>query len=306
MHLDTRLLRSFLTVARELNFSRAAQELHMSQQALSAQIRRLELAAGATLFQRTTRYVRLTPAGRTLTEYAQEMLDCADRADRALRTASGAEARLLRLGFSIGADLDLTALILAEFARHRPDVTVDVREAGLYDPSAGLKDRDVDAAFVRLPLGGDEVDHVGLVEDPRVLMVHRRHPLAARGSIRFADIAHEPLIVCRTQDARWDDFWLAVDARGGSSPVISHEVGTLDEELLLVATRGALSITAGMAARRPHPPGVTFVPIVDLAPSTVALAWPRADRNPLVAQLAAAAGAVRTQQASRMVAPSPV
>ncbi|MEV6108053.1 LysR family transcriptional regulator [Streptomyces sp. NPDC051940] len=293
MHLDTRLLRSFLTVASELNFSRAAQRLHMSQQALSAQIQRLELGVGAALFVRTTRYVRLTDAGHVLLPYAESMITCTDRAERALRSLDGSGAERLRVGFSTGAALDLTAPILAAFAGLRPQVRVELREAPLSDPSAGLADGGADAAFVRLPLGCDGLDHLDLLHDPRVLLVHESHPLAARASVTFAEVADAPLIVCRTRDRRWDDFWLAVDARGGAQPRVSHEVSTLDEEMLLVATRGAMSISVATAARWPHPPGLAFVPITDLAPSVVALAWARDATSPVLADLVAAATAVR-------------
>ncbi|WP_432168348.1 LysR substrate-binding domain-containing protein [Streptomyces sp. bgisy031] len=302
MTLDTRLLRSFLTVASELNFSKAAQHLHLSQQALSAQIQRLELSAGLALFERTTRYVRLTAAGRALLPYAESMLACADEAERALRELARSGPARLRIGFSTGAAPDLTAPILAEFARRRPQVTVDLRETPLRDPSGGLAEGTVDAAFVRLPLAERGLDHLPLLLDPRVLVVHESHPLAPRATLSFADFAHEPLIACRTQDPCWDAFWLAQDARGGTSALVSHEVATLDEELLLVAAAGAMSISAATAERRPHPAGLRFIPVTDLSPSVLALAWHRPADRPVLADLVGAARSVRRGTASATAA----
>ncbi|WP_432181765.1 LysR substrate-binding domain-containing protein [Streptomyces sp. NBC_00063] len=303
MTLDTRLLRSFRSVAHELNFSKAAQQLHLSQQALSAQIQRLELSVGIALFERTTRYVRLTSAGRALLPYAESILACSDEAERALRELARSGPARLRVGFSTGAALDLMAPILAEFARQRPQLVVDLRETPLRDPSGGLADRTVDAAFVRLPLTEHGLVHLPLLHDPRVLVVHEAHPLATRATLSFADFAHEPLIACRTQDARWDAFWLAEDARDGASATVSHEVSTLDEELLLIAAAGAMSISAATAESWPHPTGLRFIPVTDLSPSVLALAWHRPANRPELADLVSAARSVRRRTATAAGAP---
>ncbi|MFF3885518.1 LysR family transcriptional regulator [Streptomyces sp. NPDC001914] len=294
MDLDTRLLRSFLTVAGELNFSRAAQRLHMSQQALSAQIQRLEQTVGVQLFARTTRYVRLTDAGLALEPYAQRMIDSSEQVARALRALAPDGGRRLRVGFSIGAALHLTAPILAEFAARCPDVAVELHEVPLRDPSAGLREHEVDAAFVRLPLGVEGLEVLELMRDPRVLVVAAGHPLASRPHVRFADFADAPLIACRTQDRVWDDFWLCADARDGVPGAISHEVSSLDEEMLLVASQGAMTVSGATAQRWPHPPGLAFLPVRDLEPSVIALAWHReATPDPALAGFAAAAFEVR-------------
>ncbi|MGZ2362424.1 LysR substrate-binding domain-containing protein [Streptomyces sp. 372A] len=292
MDLDTRLLRSFLAVAAELNFSRAATRLHMSQQALSSQIQRLELTVGVPLFVRTTRFVRLTPAGQALSPHAEAMIEGAEQAARELRALPAAGEQRLRVGFSMGTAVDLIAPILAEFARVRPDAVVELHEVPLRDPSAGLREREADAAFVRLPLEEECLVHVDLLHDPRVLVVGASHPLAGRTRVRFADFRDVPLIACRTRDPVWDDFWLVADARQGGRPPISYEVSSLDEEMLLVASQGAVSVSVATAQRWPHPPGLVFVPIEDLEPSVVALAWHRGSDHPLLGEFAAAARAV--------------
>src|SRR5947207_3026279 len=95
--LDTRLLRAFVTVAEELNFTRAAQRLFIAQQALSGQIRQLERRLGVKLFERTTRSVGLTDAGEQLLPHARATLEALDAGTGALEAAQRAERATLRV-----------------------------------------------------------------------------------------------------------------------------------------------------------------------------------------------------------------
>src|SRR3954467_15947892 len=96
--LDTRLLRAFVTVAEELNFTRAAERLVLAQQALSAQVRQLESRLGARLFERTTRRVRLTEAGDPLLPHARGGLHGLAVGTQALAAAQRVAGAVLRVG----------------------------------------------------------------------------------------------------------------------------------------------------------------------------------------------------------------
>src|SRR5690348_12666697 len=98
--LDTRLLRAFVTVAEELNFTRAAERLFVAQQALSSQIRQLEGRLGVTLFERTTRRVALTEAGERLLPHARAALEALDGGVAELEAARRAARATLRVGLS--------------------------------------------------------------------------------------------------------------------------------------------------------------------------------------------------------------
>jgi len=106
--LDTRLLRGFVAVADELNFTRAAERLTLAQQALSAQIRQLEQRLGTQLFERTTRKVRLTEAGELLLPHARAVLASLDAGTEALAAAQRAELATLRVGLAGTAVLPIT------------------------------------------------------------------------------------------------------------------------------------------------------------------------------------------------------
>ncbi|HWO17519.1 MAG TPA: LysR family transcriptional regulator, partial [Kofleriaceae bacterium] len=114
-------LRAFLAVADEQSFTRAAARLHVAQQALSATVRRLERELGARLFERTTREVRLTPAGEAMLDAARRALGELERGISEARRIERRGRGSLSVGVMAGAALELTDPILAAFARELPD-----------------------------------------------------------------------------------------------------------------------------------------------------------------------------------------
>ena len=120
MHIELRHLRYFLAVAEELNFSRAAERLHIAQPALSAQIRALESQVGCELFARTTRKVELTANGEMLLEDAREIVGRAESAVSKLQAASRGERGLLKVGFVAHGAGETGTEILRRFAEAFP------------------------------------------------------------------------------------------------------------------------------------------------------------------------------------------
>ena len=124
---ELRRLRYAVAVADELNFTRAAERLGVSQQVLSEQIRRLEDELGLQVFDRTTRQVRVTSPGRQILDEARAVVGAADALrDRARRLAS-AQAGVVRLGYSRSTAFD-TAPLVSAVTEVRPELRVEVRE----------------------------------------------------------------------------------------------------------------------------------------------------------------------------------
>src|SRR4051812_4857796 len=136
--LDTRLLRAFVTVAEELNFTRAAERLFIAQQALSAQVQQLESRLGTKLFERTTRRVTLTDAGEQLLPHAVATLEALDAGLGQLEATQRAEGATLRVGLSGTATVPLAGETMRLFAERHADVELKVSNAGLNQPAAGL------------------------------------------------------------------------------------------------------------------------------------------------------------------------
>jgi len=153
VHIELRHLRYFLAVAEELNFSRAAERLHIAQPALSAQIRALESQVGCELFARTTRKVELTANGEMLLEDARDILERVDSAVAKLQAASRGERGLLRIGFVAHGAGETGTEIMRRFAEAFPSIETELVNAPtLEEIQRHVFDRSTDVAFVWLPL----------------------------------------------------------------------------------------------------------------------------------------------------------
>ncbi|WP_433665783.1 LysR family transcriptional regulator [Nocardia sp. CA-136227] len=292
MDLHMRHLRYFVAVAEELNFTRAAHRLHIAQQALSAQIKQLEQAAGVTLLVRSTRSVELTAAGTVFLADARALLADADAAVDRARTIQAGEHERLTLGFLEGAALTLTDPILSAFRQRHPGVQLELRQFGYDDPSAGLADGTTDVAFVRRPISTPDIEVEPLFSEPVVAALPSGHRLAARPSVSVSDLLDEPILGSACADRTWNGFWELESHRAGRpAPVVSRST-TLLEEMHKVLTGVGFVVTAA-ACRWLTFPGVTLVPIADAAPSRVAVAWRRGRASALVRSFVDLSRAVR-------------
>jgi DNA-binding transcriptional LysR family regulator len=279
MNLEMRHLRYTVAVADALNFTRAAQQLHMSQPALSARIRSIERHLGVALFRRTTRAVSVTDAGAEFIERAREILRLLDAAEReARRSADGA---VLRVGFYGAAAREDTTAIIDRFRERHPHAEVELCRYGWEDPTAGLRAREVPLAFVRPPFSAPGLQLLPLRAEPRLAGLPANHPLATRSTIEVTELLGDPVVYRVTSDQQWADFWYGSEARGNTPPPRRVEVRNLDDELQAVATGRAITLTTETAAAYFPRPGVVYVPLTGLPPSRIALAWYTDDSDPL-------------------------
>jgi len=286
-----RQLEAFLAVADELHFGRAAQRLSVSAPWMSHTIRDLERALRVELLERTTRSVELTPAGRVFAGLASQVLGELSTAIKTARSVGGDAPQALTLGYTIGAGLEIVPALLRTYHDRHPNTSVQTQEFDFTDPSAGLRDKTVHAAVVRPPLGLAGLVSVELATERRVACLPDDHPLAARTSVGVADLLSEPIVAAPVSPGPWRDYWLLRDYRSGPAPVVA-EAGTLDAEMHLVARGVGLSITSEAVGLWYRRPGVTFVPIHDLEPCGVSLAW-WPQETAMVAELAGVAHEVR-------------
>lgn len=301
MDLSTRRLRYFVVLAEELHFTRAAARLFVAQQALSKQIRDLERDIGTALVRRTTRRVELTPAGEEFLAAARTVLVSLDAGIDAARRAGDGLTDRLAVGFPVGAALELTTPILAEFRHRHPNAEVELREFDFGHTLAGL-DRWADVAFLRLPIDttGVDLEIETLFVEPRVVAVAMDHPLAARDSVAVHELLDLPITIGRTDDAAWQRFWALEDHRPGHSPARIVYTNSQTEELEVVATGVACSVTPAGAARYVPHPGVRYIPIRDIPGAPVALAWRRDCPSLLARRFAATARETRDRERDLM------
>jgi len=277
--LNTRLLRSFLVLAEELHFTRAAARLYVTQQALSGHIRQLETTLGVPLVERSTRHVQLTSAGERLVPVAGEVIARLDETFDELHAHYGDATRTLTLGFFAFAALELTTPILKRFNEQHPDVRVVLREFNYNDVTCGLASGATDVAFLRPPISMPGLRSETLFVEARVVALPLEHPLAGRASVRIAEVLDLPIFAPDTEDGLWRSFWLLDAHRGGRpAPLAIDRTASVVEELEAVANGQGVMITSGALRRYMSHPNVRYVLLEDDAGAEVSVAH-RQDRS---------------------------
>jgi DNA-binding transcriptional LysR family regulator len=283
--MELRHLRYFVAVAEELNFSRAAGRMYLSQPALSQQVRKLELELGVSLFSRTKNHVELTEAGRVLLEGARRVLVLVEQTAREAREVGGAEISHLRVGFPEYANHTPVADALQTFRRRYPYVELEEHETLTLQETLLQIDKlhrgTLDIGFMLKPEEDDlvEIEHVLNIE--LVAALPEGHPLADRDAISMKDLAYERLILfSRNFHPRSYDYVVACCREAGFKPKV---VQRKEPQLYSGATTYrmvASGIGVGIVAR-PVLSGyrqydVIFKPLRDPAPALeLVAAWRR-------------------------------
>ncbi|HKV19839.1 MAG TPA: LysR family transcriptional regulator [Mycobacterium sp.] len=272
--LDLRLLTYFVAVADELHFGRAAARLHIAQPSLSVQIRKLEHSLGAVLFLRDSRHVELTQAGEVLLEESRRLLSDAERIVGLTRAAAfGTGRRKLVVGFQANAAAELTPQILSAFQSRFPGVQVHMQGFDFTDPYVGLADGASDVAFVRPPLVvKDWLSLETLFVEPRVLVVSSSSPLAGQDDVSVEQVTDE-FFVARKAPEDWRNFWLATDSRQGEPVRLGAEVSTVDECFEAILSQRGVAFSQASTQRYYSRPGLAFVPVTDIPPTSLSIAW---------------------------------
>jgi DNA-binding transcriptional LysR family regulator len=281
--LDTRLLRAFVAVAEELNFTRAAERLFVAQQALSSQVRQLESRLGVKLFDRTTRKVSLTDAGERLLPHAVATLAALDGGMSELEAARRAEGATLRVGLSGTAMVPAAGETMRRFAKLHPDVELVVSNTGLNEPAAGLREGRVDVAFVRPPFVDDGLSMVTVLTEPRYAVLPQDHPLASREYVRPEDVVDEPWIWVEGADPRSRAWWSLEEFRGGRPLRTGTRINSVEEAFGAVVAGVAITCQAESAVRAVGSgfPELRFVLLRGAPPAQVAVAWRTAHETEL-------------------------
>jgi DNA-binding transcriptional LysR family regulator len=194
--MDLRQLETFVAVAEESSFSRAADRLHVVQSAVSATVRNLEREWGVTLFHRTTHHVELSPEGRALLGEARAALAAAAAVGHAVDEVRGGLRGTLRLGIMQATQgeggLSVAATIAAFRAEH-PGVSVEVRQGGSAEQAERVRAGELDLTFLGLPDTELPGLHLTALAEPELLVAcHVDHRLAGRASVELKDLVDEP------------------------------------------------------------------------------------------------------------------
>jgi DNA-binding transcriptional LysR family regulator len=191
--MDLYQLETFLAVAQEKSFSRAAQRLHRTQSAISQTISRLEEELGETLFDRSSRDGTLTDAGRLLVEYAEELLNLRSEAHDAL-----AELRQLHQGKLVIAANEFTVLcllpVLNEFHRLHPTIKIQVQRSLASQIQRLVVNHNVEFGVLSFKPDDEQLSSIVFYKDELVFVVYPNHPLATAKNVSIRDLGAESFI----------------------------------------------------------------------------------------------------------------
>ena len=192
---DARGLEVFLSVAKHLNYTRAGEEVNLSQPSVSVRIRQLENELGVKLFEQLGKKVALTEAGLVLIPHARRVVTSIEDAQHAIDELQGLERGTLKIGASTTPGMYLVPEVIARFNESYPKVEIHLGIKDTREIEEGVVRNEFDFGLVGGHLVADEVDTIPWLTDQLVLVVAPRHPLAKKKSIKSADLQKEKFIL---------------------------------------------------------------------------------------------------------------
>ena len=280
--MELRHLRYFLAVAEERNFTRAADLLGIAQPPLSRQIRELEDELGQPLFDRESRPIALTDAGRLLVDHAQRVTNATGQLKAAMKLHAEGSRRRFIIGFVGSTIYGPIPDLVRRFREAAPQVEVDLIEMNTVVQIAALKDGRIDAGFGRLPIE-DRAIHRHLIARERLLMVvpaHHRLAQPAGRPISLTEAAGEPLILYPNEPRpSYADQLLDVLRDHDVRPGPTREVRELQTALGLVAAGAGIAIVPA-TVQRLRRDDIVYRPIAERdAVSPIIVNWRIADQS---------------------------
>ncbi|MER6672702.1 LysR substrate-binding domain-containing protein [Streptomyces sp. NPDC000983] len=286
--MEIRQVRYFLVLAEECHFGRAAARLHVAQPALSQQIKQLERETGSALFDRSTRRVELTDAGRRLVTHARAILAEVQRAEAHMEMLASGHAGRVSVGFVGTATYDVLPRVARTLRTEIPHVDAELR-GELLAPElvTGLREGTFDLALLRsaAPVDAD-VEVVPLRSERLVAVVPSGHRLAGRSRVPVAELAGEPFVVHPSQGrSSMHGRVLAACARAGFEPATLVEVGETATLVVFVAAgHGVALVPESVQSLRLD--GVTYVPLAEKETVDLGLARRAGHDLPVVGRVA--------------------
>ena len=282
--MELRQIRSFLSIAETLHFGRTAEMIHLSQPALSLQIRALEEEVGVRLFERNRRKTTLTAAGVAFRDDATAALSQLEQATRRARLAASGKLGLLRIGFVSTAGSQIVPNLVRQFRKSNPDVEFSLRNILTAEQVQMLRTGALDMGFLRVPIGEHSaLDVVAVHREPFVLVVPSSHKLAKRKRVRLREVAGEDFVMYeRTYAPGFHDLMFGILRDAGIVPNVTQTAVEIPMLISLVASGMGITIMPASVVKR-YVASVVACGILDRIPTTeIALAVSKQFRTAVV------------------------
>ena len=249
--MEVRQIRSFLSVAETLHFGRSARLLHLSQPALSLQIKSLEDELGVELLKRNRQGTVLTEAGRIFRDHAAVALEQLEGAKRKAQWAASGKLGRIRIGFISTAGDEIVPNLMRRFRKLYPEVEFSLRNILTNDQIEMIQNGTLDVGFLRLPLGEIKgVDITTVHTEPLVVVLPLNHVLSRSQEIRLQDLRGEPFVMYeRAYAPGFHDFVMGILSRAGVVPEISQTAGEMSTLISLVDSGVGVAVLPASAAK---------------------------------------------------------
>ena len=249
--MELRQIRSFLSIAETLHFGRTADLIHLSQPALSLQIRALEEEVGVKLLERDRRKTTLTAAGMAFRDDATAALLRIEQAVRNARLAADGKLGLLRIGFISTAGNEIVPDIVRGFRESNPQVEFSLRNILTIDQIQMLDTGSLDIGFLRLPIGEHpELEVVGIHQEPFVAVVPRSHKLAKKRKVSLRELSGQDFVMYeRAYAPGFHDLLFGMLRDAGVIPNVSQTAGQMPTLISLVDAGMGISILPASTVR---------------------------------------------------------
>lgn len=274
-------LRSFIAVAEESNFRRAALRLRVSQSPLTRQVQALESTLGVRLFNRAGRGVELSPAGAAFLREAQSLVEATDRARQVAADAAAGRTGSLSVGYTEPVAFDMLPHVLLRFRQEYPDVELQLSEMHSYQSVDQLEQRAIDVAYLRPPIESQSVELTMLHADPLIAALPASHPLAERATMDLAALSDEPFLTYTSaMGGGISGSTAQACAAAGFAPDVVDYASSTPMLMSLVASGAGVALVSHQFSLIPYL-GVRFVQLTDTrAESFLALATRGNDTSP--------------------------
>lgn len=280
----------FLAVAETLSFREAASRLNVAQPALSRAVQQLETELGFKLLERTTRRVRLTPAGAVLAKEADEALQQLRRSVRSAAQAAAGKAGEIVVGYSAQAANGPMPTIVLAFRKAVPDAQVGLYSLSSDEQAAAFDSGRIDLGFMLSAAVKEPLRHIVVARERFVVLVARHHPLGKRTSLRLRELANVPFVMGTPK--RWLTFRSLINnvcLKAGFLPKVAEEADDVPLLLQLISLGRGITLY-GSAVAPSLPADIVAIPVREAdAAFDVSLAWLGRSETPLIREFIAVA-----------------
>jgi DNA-binding transcriptional LysR family regulator len=278
--MELRHLRYFVAVAETLNFTRAAERLHLAQPSLTRQIHNLEEELGVRLLLRSKTKVALTEEGRLFLIDAKRLVAASVESMEAVQRFSRGESGQLNLGYLFKFNFDLLPATLTTFYRTCPGIAVNLFDMPPREQLIALEERKIDLGFIGLrpPTGHESTTDLSwecVAHHSIMVLLPARHPLAKKSKIKITDLKALFFVAMSEETHPGSRKWLSGLCQGaGFTPRILQDVALESGIMSFVAEGLGVTLAREQIKKLPHP-GVVFRPLVSALKADYWIAWHR-------------------------------